>query len=417
MQRIHLFIDTNVLLNFYHYADDDLGQLEQLMAVISDVDVCLHLPQQVINELSRNREAKMQAAIAQFNKEPVPLSVPRFMQHYAQSADYIKAAEDVKRLRLTLVTLANADASTKNLATDKMIDLLITKATLHNEDSDIFEVALQRMQKGNPPGKVGSVGDQYNWETLLHKLPDEDLHIVTKDGDYASLLNKSRPNPMLEDEWKTKKKAQLYIYKELRAFLSKRIELRSQPVVAPTPVTATPAAPTPATPTPVTATPAAPTPATPTPVTATPAAPTPVTATPVTATPATPTPVTATPVTATPVTATPAAPTPVALDPDTERRKQTAMQTLIDSPSFSHTHVAISQLLPFRASLSRSDAELLIDAAVNNVQIKWIATDSDVYAFYSSLLTEHSDIREDLFEEAIDVFGLRPEPDDTYDDI
>jgi hypothetical protein len=66
--------------------------------------------------------------------------------------------------------------------------------------------------------------------------------------------------------------------------------------------------------------------------------------------------------------------------------------------------------------LRRTDAERLIGAAVVNDQIRWIATDSDVYAFFASLLTEHSDIDNDLFEEAVDVFGLRPEPSDPFDD-
>lgn len=37
MPRTHLFIDTNVLLNFYHFADDGLEQLEQLIGMISEL--------------------------------------------------------------------------------------------------------------------------------------------------------------------------------------------------------------------------------------------------------------------------------------------------------------------------------------------------------------------------------------------
>jgi hypothetical protein len=95
--------------------------------------------------------------------------------------------------------------------------------------------------------------------------------------------------------------------------------------------------------------------------------------------------------------------------------KEEAIQMLIHSASFNSTHAAVSRLSYFRSMLRRSDAERLIQAAVNNVQIRWIATDSDVYAFFASVLTDHSDIDAELFEEAVDVFGLRPDPVDPLD--
>jgi hypothetical protein len=101
---------------------------------------------------------------------------------------------------------------------------------------------------------------------------------------------------------------------------------------------------------------------------------------------------------------------------EVDAEKEEAIQMLVNSGSFASTHAAISHLALFRTMLRRTDAERLIGAAVVNDQIRWIATDSDVYAFFASLLTEHSDIDNDLFEEAVDVFGLRPEPSDPFDD-
>lgn len=371
MPRTHLFIDTNVLLNFYHFADDGLEQLEQLIGMISDDGICLHLPQQVINELARNREAKLKAANDQFIKESLPSAVPRHMQQYGQCTEYVAAIEQAKKLRSQLVSLALADASNETLATDGLIRTVFETATKYPEDDSVFTVALQRMQKGNPPGKNGSVGDQYNWETLLKEVPGGDLHIVSKDGDYASLLNKSRPHPSLEAEWVNKKGGHLHIYSELRAFLKKYGEMLVQETLAqPAPPQLAEEVPLPP--------PVAPPPP--------PVAP----------------------------------PPPPAQEDDVEEvsdpEKEEAMQMLIDSATFSTTHAAVSNLSRFRSMLRRSDAERLIRAAVNNAQIRWIATDSDVYAFFVSVLTEHSDIDADLFEEAVDVFGLRPEPDDPLAD-
>jgi predicted nucleic acid-binding protein len=233
MPRTHLFIDTNVLLNFYHFADDGLEQLEQLIGMISNEGICVHLPQQVINELARNREAKLKAANDQFIKESFPSAVPRHMQQYPQRAEYVAAIELAKTLRKQLVSLALADASNETLATDGLLRSVFEKATKYPDDNDVFAVALQRMQKGNPPRKNGSVGDQYNWETLLKEVPNEaDLYIVSKDGDYASLLNKSRPHPSLEAEWMEKKGGHLHIYGELRKFLERVGEMLVQDAVA-----------------------------------------------------------------------------------------------------------------------------------------------------------------------------------------
>ncbi|GGC82883.1 PIN domain-containing protein [Undibacterium terreum] len=375
MPRIHLFIDTNVLLNFYHFADDSLEQLEQLADMISETGICLHLPQQVINELARNREAKLKAANDQFIKESLPSAVPRHMQQYAQCSEYVAAIEQAKKLRSQLVSLALADASNETLASDGLIRAVFDRATKYPEDENVFSTALQRMQKGNPPGKNGSIGDQYNWETLLKEVPEGDLHIVSKDGDYASLLNKSRPHPSLESEWGHKKAGHLHIYSEVRTFLKKYNEMLAQVPPAPNVLQQ-------------------------------------------------PIEVAAAP---------PAAQQQAQVEPpavevqhqplnqeeaveEVDPEKEEAMQMLVESESFATTHAAISRLGYFRMNLRRSDAERLIRAAVDNAQIRWIATDSDVYAFFVSLLTEHSDIDADLFEEAVDVFGLRPEPGDPFDD-
>jgi hypothetical protein len=366
MAPLHLFVDTNVLLNFYSFADDDLGQLERLIVAIHDNDVCLHLPEQVMNELARNRETKLKAATDQFNKEPLPTAVPRHMQAYAQHAEYVAVIEQAKKLRNQLVSLALADASNQTLKIDALLRSLFEEASKYAEDNVVFALALQRMQKANPPGKNGSVGDQYNWEVLLRQVPSGDLHIVSRDGDYASLLNKSRPHPSLEVEWKGKKEGLLHIYPDLRSFLKRYHETMAQldidrplpPAPQVMPVEAAPEVVV---------------------VHVAPAA---------------------------------EARADAILDPI----KEEAIQNLIDSGSFSTTHAAIARLNLLKHTLNKSDAERLINAAVNNDQVKWIATDSDVYTFFVSLFTEYSDIRPDLFEMAVDVFGLRPEPNDPFDD-
>lgn len=367
MARTHLFIDTNVFLNFYSYAKDDLGQLKKLIEHLSAEEISLHLPVHVLNELERNRETKLKASADQFKKDSFPTAIPRHMQDYSQASVYLEAVDTAVKARVYMINQAAAEASSKALAADKVLEILIGKANVYEEEGAIFARAVQRMQKGNPPGKPGSVGDQYNWEVLIEKVPNEDLHIVSKDGDYSSQLNTGRPDPFLEKEWRHKKNANLHIYSEIRPFLDKYlagleeegtavVPTAQEPELAPgqirsgarlEPVVVPPQPPQPA--------------------------------------------------------QSRAAPNP---------EKTAAIGALIQSSSFADTHTAISKLEELRATLSTEEVERLLNAAINNNQISWIASDSDVYAFFSALLNEHMEVDPELSLAAADVFGLKPDDED-----
>ena len=369
MARTHLFVDTNIFLDFYSYAKDNLGQLNKLIEYLSAEKIVLHLPEQVLNELERNRETKLKTSADQFRKESFPTAIPRHMQDYPNAKVYLESVDAALKARVSMINQAAAEASSKTLAADKVLEELIDKAQVYEDSDEVFGKAMQRMQKGNPPGKPGSVGDQYNWEFLLHNIPElEDLHIVSKDGDYSSGLNTGRPHPFLEKEWKQKKNANLHVYSELRPFLDRYLtgleneaaELAALPIEpAPAVENVTPEVqefePLDILPAPHQVVHAV------------------------------------------------AAPNP---------EKTAAINALVLSGSFSETHVAIVKLEELRATLSTPDAERLLTAAVSNNQVSWIASDSDVFAFFTALLSEHPDLNHELADKAAGVFGFKPDDED-----
>lgn len=383
---IHLFIDTNIFLNFYSFEGERLDQLTRLIEAIDAGNVCLHVPQQVLNEFSPNREQKIKAANNEFAQAQVQTAVPRHMQAYPQATEYNKVVDELKDLRKKLVNLAVADASNHSLAPDIKLKELFEKATKYPDDDEIFDIALRRMQRGNPPGKSGSTGDQYNWEMLLHMVPDgADLYVVSKDGDYGSLLNKSIPHPFLKAEWAERKGSEIHIYPEIKPFVDRANQMLVQAAALlalqniPQPQEDNdkdPLAPGGA--------------QEPAPLDANAGAP-------------------------------PAGPLPQGagaadIDPEVEKRKLDAIESLVDSYSFAATHGAITCLNKYQQLFTKADAERLVRAAVDNQQVRWIATDSDVYAFFATLLTQHSDIDKALFERAVKVFGLEPEPEPESSD-
>lgn len=55
----------------------------------------------------------------------------------------------------------------------------------------------------------------------------------------------------------------------------------------------------------------------------------------------------------------------------------------------------------------------MIDAALENNQIRWIITDSAVYAFYMQILTDlFSSLDPVLLDNAIELLGLQPDDED-----
>lgn len=90
---------------------------------------------------------------------------------------------------------------------------------------------------------------------------------------------------------------------------------------------------------------------------------------------------------------------------EVDKEKVAAIDRLVESGSFAMTHLAISQLHPFADAFTPDDAEKLVRGGLGNDQVRWIASDSDVRAFYTSLLNR--------FTGELD-FGLEAQADAAF---
>ena len=79
---IHLFIDTNVFLSFFHLTSEDLEELKKLAALIDSGEIQLILPEQVENEFVRNRGAKIADAMRALKDAKFNISFPLFAKDY-----------------------------------------------------------------------------------------------------------------------------------------------------------------------------------------------------------------------------------------------------------------------------------------------------------------------------------------------
>jgi predicted nucleic acid-binding protein len=221
-KRLHLFIDTNAFLSFFAYTKDDVEELRKLTSLIRTGQLKLYLTEQVRDEFYRNRDKKLHDSIAQFEKAAEPVAgIPRFMADYPQIADYTKWLNELRKAKNEALQRAKKEAAGAKLGADSLFRELAKAAGLTRITKADYAAATRRMRRGNPPGKENSLGDRINWEILLRVVPDErDLHIVSRDGDYASPLDPVAPSGFLRAEWQKNKHAALFLHAELKPFLA-----------------------------------------------------------------------------------------------------------------------------------------------------------------------------------------------------
>lgn len=354
MPEMHLFIDTNAYLQFYRHTIDDAQVLDSLIGHVERGSVVVHLPTHVLDECNRNRERELHNSTDAFRKAPLPGAYPRHMHGLGLAAEYDEALERLKQVRNRLAAEATIKARTFELGVDQRLRKLNEIALRYPDEDEVFERAVRRAQKGNPPGKKDSMGDQYNWEMLLSKVPDVDLYVVSKDGDYASPLGgadangANYPNVFLSDEWKAARDGKkLYLFSSIKDILKhfeKTFASEAAPSAEEVERQAQPAQPE-----------------------------------------------------ATVV----AQAESVAAEPVRVRRTHNgvvisnaqailtidnAVAALVNSSSFHETHKAVDALATMLHLLGTEDAEKLVNAAIDNHQIGWILSDPDVRDFYQNLV-------------------------------
>lgn len=216
---IHLFIDTNVYLKFYHYSKDDIEQLSKLLVLMDNSELSLYLPEQVINEFNRNRENKLNDALKSFTQSKIDNKFPQFCKDYEEYTSLRKIAQNHDIQKKSLLKKVMDSIKTNSLAADKMIASLFQKANVLEFNSELIKRSRIRFDLGNPPGKNKSLGDAIIWETLIENIGSGiDLNFITDDKDYFSEINDSRFNTFLLNEWMQKKDSNIIFNKTLSDF-------------------------------------------------------------------------------------------------------------------------------------------------------------------------------------------------------
>lgn len=216
---MHVFIDTNILLSFYHLTKDDLEELNKLSVLLERRTVTLYVTDQVVAEFTRNREAKISDALKRLKEQQLNLQFTQICKDFPEYEQLRDLQAQYDRAHAGLLAKLQAAVHAKELKADAAVAQLFRLSKILSSNQEAIQSARFRVDVGNPPGKNGSLGDALNWELLLLAVPDEeDLYFISDDRDFVSALDESKFKDFLLSEWTSRKKSKLRYYKRLSSF-------------------------------------------------------------------------------------------------------------------------------------------------------------------------------------------------------
>lgn len=208
-----IFIDTNILLDFYRSRNDaSLALLRRLDSLYNQIIITC----QVEMEFNKNRQGVIQESLKLLKHPESQIVLPAFLKEAKtvelmkeQSKDTKKRVDKLKKRIESLL----AKPTLKDPVYREARRLFINNSSLNlkhesNEFKLIRQRALQRFMQGMPPRKKDdtSIGDAINWEWIIAcaEKSDRDVIIVSRDADYGLVLDEgvSFINDWLSQEFK-----------------------------------------------------------------------------------------------------------------------------------------------------------------------------------------------------------------------
>lgn len=216
MENTLLFVDTNILLDFYRIPQSDLS-LDVFDKLLENKQELI-LSEQVKIEFLNNRDKVIRDSIARL---PVKITdsvrLPTILDRTELSASLRKIADDLKtRLKEAKQRLQDIleNPTQHDNAYKKIIPLLQSQTEFNSMfaseavNDAIFLAAIKRFYRNLPPRKRNScsIGDAINWEWCIQCCKQGEgfnLIIVSRDGDFSESFHSfGNISHILEDEFK-----------------------------------------------------------------------------------------------------------------------------------------------------------------------------------------------------------------------
>ncbi len=220
-----LYIDTNIYLSFIS-PTSDIKSLIRLKKLINEQKVELILPSQTKQEFIKNFKSRVAQEKSKIENAKSSIEIPNLLKGVKRPSkeekSIIKQIDDLNSDLKIYHKTKLKDFKNHIDSTEKLLDEIFTASTFFEYTDDIVQKALIRYAKGLPPKKNDfKFGDSIIWETLKDNIRNEDLVIVSHDGDFAENSNKPlRINKTLAAEWKKERKRKISLHKVLGEFIN-----------------------------------------------------------------------------------------------------------------------------------------------------------------------------------------------------
>lgn len=209
-----IFIDTNILLDFYRIRKTDIS-LKYLLEIEKHKSALI-LTSQVEMEFRKNRQKVIMEAYQELNKiQPGNISFPTILFDAKPVGMIQKAQKQItsqhkkikERIEKLLVYPGTQDRVFQTIQRVFKTDNGYNLNQESKKMNSIRRLALKRFYLGYPPRKKedNSIGDAINWEWIIDcaSRTDKDIILVTRDSDFGITYGDSQIlNDWLQIEFK-----------------------------------------------------------------------------------------------------------------------------------------------------------------------------------------------------------------------
>lgn len=221
----HVVIDTNIYLNFYKLkGDQPIRMLKELTTLINTEDFELILPDQIRDEFVRNKYSNAVYKDQILNLEEqlnVNFVSPPILQNSRYEQKVSNAVNKLRKYKKEIVDEYKSRVFNENSKLNKGLTKLFSLATKVTHDNALLQTAYFRTIRNNPPRKDNrSFGDAVIWESILKDFTEQDLVLISGDGDFESDMKKGSLNEFLQSEWKNITDRELTFYTNLGSFIN-----------------------------------------------------------------------------------------------------------------------------------------------------------------------------------------------------
>lgn len=215
MTKTLLFIDTNILLDFYRAPQSDLS-LEVFDSLLEHPDHLI-ISDQVRIEFQRNRNQTIQKYLESLPKNVEKDSIAPVLLSKTEEAKEIE--QFASNLQCKLVSLRKTlndiwwNPKDKDMAYKKIMPIfdIDNPFNINKQPKEMVDIiffnAIKRFYRDLPPRKKNdlSIGDAFNWEWCLQccsgDKPKHNLIILSHDKDFSDPKNKNKIHPFLKSEF------------------------------------------------------------------------------------------------------------------------------------------------------------------------------------------------------------------------